>query len=156
MTLECFPLLHTVLPHLLLITVKQYLTLVTPWTIATRLLSPWDFPGRNTGGGCHFLLPGIFLTQGQNPHLLHWQVDFFPPSHQGSPYITKGLFTAVSSPEYVMSTLQQKITRHTKRLKQTNNNNKKKPQNLKRPNQHQNQSQIWQECWNYQTRIIFF
>ena len=22
----------------------------------TRLLCPWDFPGRNTGGGCHFLL----------------------------------------------------------------------------------------------------
>lgn len=23
---------------------------------------------------------------------------------------------------------------------------------LKRPNNHQNQSQIWQECWNYQTK----
>ena len=22
--------------------------------------------------GCHFLLQGIFLTQGSNPHLLHW------------------------------------------------------------------------------------
>ena len=28
-----------------------------------RLLSPWDFPGKNTGGGCHFLLQGIFPTQ---------------------------------------------------------------------------------------------
>ena len=28
---------------------------------------------KNTGAGCHFLLPGIFLTQGSNPHLLHWQ-----------------------------------------------------------------------------------
>ena len=40
------------------------------------LLCPWDFPGKNTGGGCHFLLQGIFLTQGSNPHLLHlllWQ-----------------------------------------------------------------------------------
>ena len=25
----------------------------------------------------HFLLQGIFLTQGSNPHILHWQVDFF-------------------------------------------------------------------------------
>ena len=33
----------------------------------------WDFPGRNTGVGCHFLLQGIFPTQGLNPHLLHWQ-----------------------------------------------------------------------------------
>ena len=37
----------------------------------TRLLCPWDFPGKDTGVGCHFLLQGIFLTQGQNPGLLH-------------------------------------------------------------------------------------
>ena len=36
-----------------------------------RLLCPWDFPGKNTGVGCHFLLQGIFLTQGSNPGLLH-------------------------------------------------------------------------------------
>ena len=36
----------------------------------TRLLYPWDFPGKNTGVGCHFLLQGILLTQGSNPHLL--------------------------------------------------------------------------------------
>ena len=35
------------------------------------LLCPWDFPGKNTGVGCHFLLQGIFLTQGLNPHFLH-------------------------------------------------------------------------------------
>ena len=46
----------------------------------TRLLCPWNFPGKNTGVGCHFLLVGIFLTQGSNPYLLcllNWQVDFF-------------------------------------------------------------------------------
>ena len=32
-----------------------------------------DFPGKNTGVGCHFLLQGIFPTQGSNPYLLHWQ-----------------------------------------------------------------------------------
>ena len=31
----------------------------------------WDFPGKNTGVDCHFLLQGIFPTQGSNPHLLH-------------------------------------------------------------------------------------
>ena len=30
----------------------------------------WDFPGKNTGVGCHFLLQGIFLTQGLNLGLL--------------------------------------------------------------------------------------
>ena len=36
----------------------------------TRLLYPWDFPGKNTGIGCHFLFQGILLTQGSNPHTL--------------------------------------------------------------------------------------
>ena len=36
-----------------------------------RLLCPWDFPGKKTGVGCHFLLQGIFLMQGLNSHLLH-------------------------------------------------------------------------------------
>ena len=27
----------------------------TPWTIASRLFCPWNFPGKNTGMGCHFL-----------------------------------------------------------------------------------------------------
>ena len=29
----------------------------------TRLLCPWDFPGKDTGMGCHFLLQGIFPTR---------------------------------------------------------------------------------------------
>ena len=34
---------------------------------------------------CHALLQGIFLTQGLNPGLLHWQVDSLPLHHLGSP-----------------------------------------------------------------------
>ena len=49
-----------------------------------RLLSPWDFPGKNTGVGCHFPLQGIFLTQGLNPCLLHWQADALPLSYLGN------------------------------------------------------------------------
>ena len=30
----------------------------------------WNFPGKNTGAGCHFLLQRIFPTEGSNPHLL--------------------------------------------------------------------------------------
>ena len=43
-----------------------------------------DSPGKNTGVGCHFLLEGIFPTQGLNLGLLHWQVDSLPLSHWGS------------------------------------------------------------------------
>ena len=34
------------------------------------LLCLWDFPGENTGVGCHALLQGIFPNQGSNPRLL--------------------------------------------------------------------------------------
>ena len=37
----------------------------------SRLLCPWNFPGKNTGEGCHSLSQGIFLTQGLNLCLLH-------------------------------------------------------------------------------------
>ena len=46
----------------------------------TRLLCPWDFPGKNTGVSGHFLIQGISLAQGLNPHLLPW-----PLSHLGRP-----------------------------------------------------------------------
>ena len=32
--------------------------------LTTRLLSPWDSPGKNTGVGCQALLQEIFPTQG--------------------------------------------------------------------------------------------
>ena len=45
-----------------------------------RLLCPQNFPSKNTGVGCHFLIQGIFPTQGLKLllHLLHWQADSLP------------------------------------------------------------------------------
>ena len=58
-------------------------TLLQPHVLQpTNLLCPWDFPGKNTGVGYHFLFQGIFLTQGQNLHLLHWQWGSLPLSHR--------------------------------------------------------------------------
>ena len=45
-----------------------------------------DSPGKNTGVGCHFLLQGIFPTQGSNPGLPHCRQILYRLSHQGSPY----------------------------------------------------------------------
>ena len=57
----------------------------------TRLLCPWEFPGKNTGMGCHFLLQIIFLTKSSNPGCLHYR--FFTPESPGKPhtyiYLTK-------------------------------------------------------------------
>ena len=50
----------------------------------TRLLCPWNFPGKNTGVGCLFLFHGIFLTQGSNLGLLHCRQIPYHLSHLGS------------------------------------------------------------------------
>ena len=57
---------------------------VTPWTVPARLLYPWDFPGKITGVGCHFLLQGIFPTQGLNLGLLHCRQTLYRLSHKGN------------------------------------------------------------------------
>ena len=55
-------------------------------------------PSKKIGVGCHFLLQGIFLTQGSNSqllHLLHWQVDSVPLCSTWEAYIStlKSLFS---------------------------------------------------------------
>ena len=51
-----------------------------------RLLCPWNFPGKNTGVGCHFLLQRILPTLRSNLRLLslqHWQADSLPLHYLG-------------------------------------------------------------------------
>ena len=49
----------------------SHVRLLQPYgLLPTRLLCPWDSPGKNTGMGCHVLLQGIFSTQGPYSHLL--------------------------------------------------------------------------------------
>ena len=65
----------------------------TPWTVARQAPLSWDSPGKKTGVSCHFLLQGIFLTQGSNLHLLcllHWQEDSLPLHHLDSGYLPQG------------------------------------------------------------------
>ena len=69
----------------------------------TKLLCPWNFPGKNTGVSCNFPLQGIFLTQGLNPqllYLLHWQMGSSPLHHQGSPTVCEGFTTNVCITSY--------------------------------------------------------
>ena len=57
----------------------------------TRLLCPWNFPGKSTGVGSHFLLQGIFPTQGSNLGLPHCRQTLYHLSHQGIPHTAKSL-----------------------------------------------------------------
>jgi len=47
-------------------------------------LCPWDSPGKNTEGSCHFLLQGNFLTQELNPGLLQCRKMLYGLSYAGS------------------------------------------------------------------------
>ena len=53
----------------------------------SRLLCPWNSPGKNTGVGSHSFLQGIFTTQGWNPGLPFCTWILYCLSHQGSPRI---------------------------------------------------------------------
>ena len=44
----------------------------------TRLFHPWDFPGKSTGVGCHFLLQGLLPDTGIEPQFPTLQADALP------------------------------------------------------------------------------
>ena len=81
----------------------------TPWIAATRLLHPWDFPGKSTRVGCHCLLRNIrlpisklLLLQQQHDSrwliLTHWDEnsevgkgwEYKDQRVPGSPWISPG------------------------------------------------------------------
>ena len=53
---------------------QSYPTLWGPVDCTCQEFCPWNFPDENTGVGCHFLLQGIFQTQGSYLSFLHWQL----------------------------------------------------------------------------------
>ena len=61
---------------------------VTPWTIAHQAPLTMELSRPEYWRGLPFPSPGIFLTQGLNPrllHLLHWQVGVYQLYHLGRP-----------------------------------------------------------------------
>ena len=66
-----------------------------PWTVAHQCPLSIGFPSKNTGVGCHFLLQGIFPTQGSNLYLLDWQADSLPLSHLRSFHIIYRVFVCL-------------------------------------------------------------
>ena len=77
---------HSDIYTLLCISVSCLVVSDSLWPI--RLLCPWNSPGKNTGVDCHFLLQGIFPTQGLNLGLPHCKETLYQLSHQGRPLIT--------------------------------------------------------------------
>ena len=61
------------------------LTLCYPMGCSLPDSSPWNSPGENTGVSSHFLLQGIFPTQGVEPRSPTLQTDSFPSEPAGRP-----------------------------------------------------------------------
>ena len=54
----------------------------------TRLLCPWDFPGKNTRVGCHPLPQGDLLDPGIEPGSLLLQADSLLSEPPGKPQMS--------------------------------------------------------------------
>ena len=63
----------------------------------SRLLCPWDSPGKNTGVGCYAFLQRVFPTQGSNPGLPYCRWILYHLSQQGSPL--SALWTLNTGPD---------------------------------------------------------
>ena len=76
----------------------------------------WDSPGKNTEVGFHFLLQGIFQTQGLNTHLLcllHWEVGSLPLVPPGKPINCHGSCTVPAWETKILQvTLKKKSSVH--------------------------------------------
>ena len=73
--MEGFSLLRPFVERVYVQLLSRVQLFVTPQPAARQAPHPWEFPGRNTGVGGHFLLQGILSTQGSNRSLLHRQAD---------------------------------------------------------------------------------
>ena len=64
---------------------QSWPTLRDPWTAAHQAPLSMGFSRQEYWEGCHFLLQGIFQTQGSNMHFLHlhWQADSLPLGQPG-------------------------------------------------------------------------
>ena len=70
------------------------------------------FPGKNTGVGCHFLLQGIFLTQGSKPLSFTWQVS---PAWQVDFFTTElflVIYICISSVQFSRSVMSNSLWPH--------------------------------------------
>ena len=63
---------------------KSCPTLETLWTVACQAPLSVGF-SKNTGLGCHFLLQGVFPTQGSNPGLLRCRLILYQLSYERNP-----------------------------------------------------------------------
>ena len=78
-------------------------TLCDPWTIAHQAPRFMEFSRQEYWNGLPFPSSGDLLTQGSNPHLLHWQVDSFTAETLGKPMLAQCLALNKGSNKYFLN-----------------------------------------------------
>ena len=66
---------------------RHVLWLLFSHRLVSRLLCPWDSPGKNTGVGCHFLLTGDLSDPGMEPAVPALTGGFFTTEPPGKSQI---------------------------------------------------------------------
>ena len=82
------PTCQTALSSALCSVAQSCLTLATLWTVAHQASLSMGFSRPEYWSGLPFPPPGDLPIQGSNLHLLHWQADSLPLSHQETPRVT--------------------------------------------------------------------
>ena len=108
----------------------------------TRLLCPWNSPGKNTGVGSHSLLQRIFSTQESNPGLLHCRQILYHLSHYALLFLNK-----INSSQALLPVKQEEL-RMLQGHYSTHNTTLKEIQKLKLET-------IWSQC-RVSCRHFFF
>ena len=75
---------------------KSCLSLATPWTVACQAPLSIRCSRQEYWSGLPFPSPGIFLTQGSNPGLLHYRQTLYQLSYEGEEEKLKFYITSCS------------------------------------------------------------
>ena len=82
--------------YVAVVVAKLCLTLLQPHGLWPAWLPcSWGFSGKDTGVGCHFLLQGIFPTQGSSPRFPAWTGRFFTTEPPGKHYFLDSLLISL-------------------------------------------------------------
>ena len=85
---------------------------VTPWKTVHQAPLSMGFSSQNTGVGCHFVLQGIFPTQGSNPGLPNCRQILYCLSHitKASTVRKKAFVKSHTAPSLVTAPVQREMT----------------------------------------------
>ena len=85
-----------------------------PWTVACQAPPSMGFPKEDTVVDCHFLLQGIFLTQGSNQCLLHYRQILYYIPYQSLGKLEEAMFIFIEREIQAEVTANKSILRKTK------------------------------------------